>query len=79
MPEAGATEWAVGTAGFELSPGSFSPSAGGEMGRQHVLLPCHHLLPKPAGYSSAGESIKATTCMKDRLLKARRAPSQDTS
>lgn len=32
-------------------------------------LPCHHLLPRPAGSSSAGESIEATTCRKGLLGK----------
>lgn len=54
------------------SPGSFSPSAGRRWGRREdsmYSLPCHHLLPRPAGSSFAGESIKVTTCRKDLLGK----------
>lgn len=87
----GATEWAVGTARFELShlgaPPAASlpqPEGGGQAGRQRVLP----VLPSPASQTcqflfcwrdDQGNHMQKGSLRKTSLLRARRASSQDTS
>lgn len=82
-PRPRASEKAVGADGFEVSPSSFSPSAGEEVSRQHRLLPCHHQASQTCQlcicwWEHQGNHLQEGPLGKNSLLKFKRASSQDT-